>query len=284
MAPRASWKGFLKVSELVFPAALYAGATTSGRISFHVLNRKTGHRVKRQYIDEETEKPVEPEDQAKGYETQDGEYVVVEPEEIAETVPESDKTIRIEAFVRCDDVDTVYFDRPYYLAPSGVVSADSFGVIREGMRRKKVAALGRVVLFRRLRTILMRPEGPGLVANTLNFDYEVRQAEEVFADLPEKKIEGEMLDLAKYIIETKSGTFDPRSFDDRYDQALAELIKAKLEGREIKRPPPPKEKKVVSLMDALRRSAEAGAGPARKRKADAGRRAKGAAKERRKAG
>lgn len=138
MAPRATWKGFLKLSELTFPVALYAGATTSRRVSFNVINRKTGNRVHRQYIDEETEEPVEREDQVKGYETGDDQYIILEPEEIAETVPESDKTLRIEAFIPCDDVDTVYFDRPYFIAPSGAPGADAFAVIREGMRRKKV--------------------------------------------------------------------------------------------------------------------------------------------------
>jgi DNA end-binding protein Ku len=282
VAPRASWKGFLKISELALPVALYAGATTSNRVSFHVLNRKTGNRVHRQYYDEETEEPVETEQQVKGYEAGDGHYIILEPEEIAETVPESDKTIRIEAFIPCPDVDTVYFDRPYFLAPSGAVAVESFAVLREGMRRKNVAAVARAVLFRRMRTLLMRPEGPGLIANTLNFDYAVRPAEEVFDDLPELKIEGEMLDLAKYIIDTKSGAFDPRAFDDRYDQALAELVRAKMEGREIKLPKPPKETKVVNLMDALRRSAAGSKAP---KKAAGEKRRKGApAQQRRKAG
>jgi len=283
VAPRATWKGYLKISELTVPVALYAGATTSQRVSFHVLNRKTGNRVHREYIDEETEEPVERDAQVKGYDAGDDRYVVLEPEEIAETIPESDKTIRIEAFLPLDEVDTAYFDRPYYIAPTGPVGADSFAVIREGMRRKKVAAFARAVLFRRVRPLLLRPDGPGLVANTLNFDYEVRPAETVFEDLPDLKIESEMLDLARYIIETKQGDFDPRAFDDRYDQALAELVKAKLEGREIELPKPPKETKVVNLMDALRRSAEASGGKAPK-KARADKTKKTASARRRKAG
>ncbi|UUP18170.1 Ku protein [Nitratireductor thuwali] len=278
MAPRATWKGYVKLSELAFPVALYAGATTSKRVSFHVLNRKTGHRVHRQYFDEETEEPVERDQQVKGYETGEDQYVILQPEEIAEAVPESDKTVHIEAFIACQDVDTVYFDRPYYIAPSGGILGESFAVIREGMRRKNVAALGRAVLFRRVRKLLLRAQGPGLVANTLNFDYEVRAAEEVFRDLPEIKIEGEMLELAKHIINTKAGQFDPREFDDRYDLALAELVKAKMEGREIKAPKRPKEAKVVSLMDALRESAKA------QKKAASSKRKKAEPAKRRKAG
>ncbi|WP_163270932.1 Ku protein [Chelativorans alearense] len=257
MAPRATWKGHIKIAELAFPVALYAAATTSRRISFHILNRKTGNRVKRQYIDEETEKPVGREQRAKGYETEEGEQVVLDPEEVASAIPESDKTIRIDAFIRCPDVDTVYFDRPYYLAPPTGILGESFAVIREGMRRKDVAAVGKAVLFRRARALLLRAQGLGLVAHTLNFDYEVRQAGELFDELPEFKVEGEMLNLAKHIINTKAGSFDPRTFEDRYDNALVDLVRAKMEGREIMTPKRPKETKVVNLMDALRESAKA---------------------------
>lgn len=283
MAPRATWKGYVKVSELAFPVSLYAGATTSKRVAFHILNRKTGNRVHRQYIDEETEKAVERDQQVKGYEAGEGQYVILQPEEIAEVVPESDKTIRIEAFIECPEVDTAYFDKPYYLAPADGPLGESFAVFREGLERKKVAALGRAVLFRRVRSLLLRPQGPGLVASTLNFDYEVRNAEEIFEDLPDFKIKGEMLDLARHIIDTKAGEFDPRSFDDRYDQALAELVKAKLEGREIKPPKRPKETKVVDLMDALRRSAGA-SGKAPKKAAKKTKRKAAEPERRRKAG
>ena len=290
MAPRATWKGYIKLAELAFPVSLYAAATTSKRVSFHILNRKTGNRVHRQYIDEETEKPVEKEQQVKGYETAKGQYIVLEPEEIAGAVPESDKTIRIEAFIECPEVDTVYFDKPYYLAPADGIFADSFAVMREGMKKKKVAALGSAVLFRRVRKLMLRPEGPGLVAHTLNFDYEVRPAEDVFRDLPDIRIEGEMLELAKHIIGTKAGKFDPRAFDDRYDQALAELVRAKMEGREIKRPKPPKETKVTSLLDALRESAKASGkaagkpAPARKKATGSRARKQPDSAQRRKAG
>jgi len=256
MAVRATWKGHVKIAELSFPVALYAAATTSKRISFHVLNRETGHRVHRQYIDESTEKPVAAEQQVKGYATDDDRYIIVEPEELAQTAPDNDKTIRIEAFIDCSAIDTIYFDRPYYLKPADDTRDGSFAVIREGMRRKKVAALGRAVLFRKMRTLLLRADGPGLTANTLNFDYEVRTAADIFDDLPDIKIGHEMIDLAKHIIKTKEGTFDPRSFDDRYDQALRGLIDAKMAGRKVPRAKPVKQPNVVNLMEALRESAK----------------------------
>ena len=257
MATRALWKGHLSIGELSCAVALYAAATTSDRVSFHIVNRKTGNRVRREYVDEETGKPVDRDDQVKGYETSKGNYVLLEPDEIAAAVPESDKTLAVESFVLCDDVDTVYFDKPYFVAPADEAAEEAFAVMREGMRKKKVVALARAVLFRRVRTLLIRPRGCGLLANTLNFDYEVRAADDAFDAVPEMKIKGEMLDLAKHIIDTKSGTFDPSAFDDRYDAALAELVKAKAEGREIEKPKRKRQGKVIDLMEALRESAAA---------------------------
>lgn len=257
MAPRANWKGFLKIAEVTCPVALYTAVSSSDRIAFHTLNRATGHRVHRQFVDEETGKPVETADQVKGYEVGQGEYVMLEPAEIATAVPESDKTLAIEAFVPCSKIDDVYFDRPYYLAPADAVAEEAYSLIREGMRERKVAGLARTVLFRRVRTLLIRTHDSGLIATTLDFDYEVRSAKEAFGGIPEIKIEGEMLDLAKHIIETKRGTFDPKEFHDRYEAALAELVKAKLEGKPLPVRAVPKPTKVADLMAALRESAAA---------------------------
>jgi DNA end-binding protein Ku len=260
MAPRANWKGFLKLGELTCPVALYTAVSTSERIAFHTINRETGHRVQRQFVDEDSGKPVSSEDQVKGYEVAQGQYVMFTPEEVAAAVPESDKLLTVEAFVPCDEIDDVYLDRPYYLSPSGAAAEEAFALLREGMRKKKVAALARAVLFRRVRTLLIRPDDKGLLATTLNFDYEVRSATEAFADIPEIKIDREMRDLAKHIIETKRGTFDPRTFDDRYEAAVAELVRAKQEGRVIERPKAQAATNVINLKDALRQSAALSAG------------------------
>ncbi|WP_440531321.1 non-homologous end joining protein Ku [Shinella sumterensis] len=265
VAPRANWKGFLKVGELVCPVALYTAASTSDRIAFHMLNRKTGHRLHREFIDSETGKTVEREDQVKGYEVGDGDYIALDPKEIAAALPESDKTLEIEAFIACDDIDDLYFDKPYYLTPSDRHGDEAFALIREGMKKSNVAALAETVLFRRMRTVLIRPEGQGLVATTLNYDYEVRSAEAAFSDVPDVKLKGEMLELAEHIINTKKGRFDPKGFDDRYDAALAEVVKAKIEGRKIKPVKPKAEGKVIDLMEALRQSAGKGEKPAKRK-------------------
>jgi len=254
VAARANWKGYIKFGEVACAVALYTAASSSERIAFNTLNRATGNRVRREFIDSETGDPVERDDQVKGYEIENGDYIVLEPDEVAAAVPESDKTLKIEAFVPCDEIDDVYFDKPYYLAPDKM-GADAFRLLRDGMRQAKVAALARTVLFRRLRTVLIRPHGKGLIGTTLNFDYEVRSAKEAFDDIPAMKIEGEMLDLAKHIINTKKGSFDAKSFDDRYDAAVAELVKAKIEGKALPKKKAPPIAKKSDLLEALRQSA-----------------------------
>jgi DNA end-binding protein Ku len=251
---RAQWKGFLKFGEVTAGVALYTAASTSDRITFNTINSATGNRVNRVFIDSETEKLVPKEAQTKGFEIENGQYLVIDPDEVAATIPESDKTLEIEAFIPCSDVDDVYFDKPYYLTPDRMGS-DAFAALRDGMRKSKVAAIARTVLFRRMRTVLIRPHGKGLIATTLTYDYEVRSSAKAFEDMPKLEIEGEMLDLAKHIISTKKGTFDPATFDDRYEAALAELVKAKVEGKAL-----PKRKKIEvsqpsDLLAALRESA-----------------------------
>lgn len=254
MAARAQWKGFIKFGEVSAGVALYTAASTSDRITFNTINTATGNRVNRVFIDSETEEPVPKEAQTKGFEIENGQYIIIDPDEVAATIPESNKTLEIEAFIPCSDVDDVYFDKPYYLTPDKMGS-DAFAALRDGMRKSKVAGIARTVLFRRMRTVLIRPHGKGMIATTLNFDYEVRSSKKAFEEMPKLKIEGEMLDLAKHIISTKKGEFDPASFDDRYEAALAEMVKAKVEGKAL-----PKRKKVEvsqpnDLLAALRESA-----------------------------
>jgi DNA end-binding protein Ku len=204
--------------------------------------------------DSETEEPVPKEQQTKGFEIENGQYIIIDPDEVAATIPESNKTLEIEAFIPCSDVDDVYFDKPYYLTPDKM-GGDAFVALRDGMRKSKVAAIARTVLFP---THAHRPhpasrQGP--VATTLNYDYEVRSSKNAFEEMPKLKIEGEMLDLAKHIISTKKGDFDPATFDDRYEAALAELVKAKMEGRSLPKPKNVEVSKPNDLLAALRESA-----------------------------
>lgn len=255
MAYRALWKGDLAVDDLVCGVALYAATSTADRVSFHIINRRTNHRVSRRMVDSDTGRTVQRDDIVKGYETSGGTSVILEPEEIASVVPRSDKTLDVTSFLGIEEIDPVFFEKPYFLMPADEDAVEAFQLIRSGMEKKKVGALARTVLFRRVRNLFIRPASEGMIATTLQFDYEVRAADQAFEGIPDIRIPREMLDLARHIIETKRGQFDPSEFEDRYDDALTELVKAKIEGRKPKQLPRRAASNVTDLMDALRRSA-----------------------------
>jgi DNA end-binding protein Ku len=256
MAPRPNWKGYLKLSLVSCPVALYPATTTSERVSFRTLNRDTGHRVRRQYVDEQTGKPVATENQAKGYEVAKGQYVMLDDDELKAVAIESNDTINIERFVPGADIGSLYLDTPYYLAPTDRVGEEAFAVIREAMRTEKVAGLARAVLFRRERVLKLEPCGKGIVATSLHFANEVHAAESYFAEIPDLVLPEEMLELAKHIIHKMAGRFEPAQFEDRYENALIELIRSKQKGMPLKPQPAHRHTNVVNLMDALRRSVE----------------------------
>jgi DNA end-binding protein Ku len=254
-AHRAQWKGHLKIGELSCAVGLYTATSTSERISFHMINESTGNRLKREFIDSETDEVVERDQQVKGFETGNGDYIMIDPDEVAAVVPDSDKMLEAEAFIPCGEIDDVYFDKPYYLVPVDEADQDAFTSIRDALSKTSATAIARTVLFRRMRTVLIRAHGKGMIATTLNYDYEVRSSEEAFKDVAKVKVEAEMLDLAKHIITTKKGDFDPAKFDDRYEGALAALVKAKAEGKTLPKPKPIKVSKPNDLLKALRESA-----------------------------
>jgi DNA end-binding protein Ku len=235
---------------------LFPAANASERISFNTLNRETGNRLKQQMIDSETEEVVEREDRVKGYEFAKGNYVLVENEDLEKVQLESTHTIDIQQFVPEDQLDQVYLDGSHYLAPDGKVAEEAFAVIREAMKKKKVVGIGTLVLNRRERIVALSPRGKGILVTTVNYKYEVRDDEAYFDDIADVKVSGEMLDLAEHIIDKKKGKFDPDKFEDRYENALIELLKAKQAGREIKAPKEAKPSNVINLMDALRKSIE----------------------------
>jgi DNA end-binding protein Ku len=275
VAPRSNWKGFLKLSLVSCPVQLFPATTSKERVAFHMLNRETGNRLRRRLIDPDTNEEVDSGDQVKGYQVAKNEYIVVEDEEIESVAIESTHTIDIEAFVPRDEIDATFIDTPYYLAPDGKMGEEAFAVIREAMREKGVVGIGRVVLYRRERPIMLQPRGKGLVATTLHYAYEVRDDADYFEDIDDVEVPEEMLDLATHIIERKLSHFDAKRFDDRYQDALLELIKAKQQHRPIEQAAPaPRPTNVVSLMDALRKSIAADKGePANDKGAPAGKKA-----------
>lgn len=257
MNARAIWKGHLSIGDLGCAVALYSAVNGAERAAFHIINRDTGHRVRREYVDGDSGRPVDKDDLVKGYDTSEGQTVILEPDEIRDAVPESDKRLELSAFLACDQIDTLYLERPYFLAPADRQSVEAYELIRNTMETQSVAAIARTVLFRRVRSVLIRPQGKCLIATTLNYDYEVRDPAESFEGISKVKIEKEMLELARHIIGTKMGEFDPGQYEDRYEAALTELVKAKIAGRKPKKLPKRKAENVTSLLDALRKSAGA---------------------------
>ncbi len=257
MAPRPNWKGFLKLSLVSCAVALYPATSTSQRIRFNIINRKTGNRIRNDIVDAETGQPVEPEDRVKGYPVEKGQYVLVEEEELDNVALESTHTIDIEEFVPVSEVDRIYLDQSYYIVPQDDVAEEAFAVIREAMRKEDLAGLARVVIYRREHLLLLRPRGKGLMATTLRYKSEVRDQDTYFDDIPNIKVPADMLKLAIHILETKKGHFEPDKFEDRYENALTALIKAKRAGKAPPALTEPRPSNVINLMDALRRSARA---------------------------
>ena len=279
MAPRANWKGFLRLSLVTCPVALYPATSESEKISFNQLNRQTGHRIKYVKVDADTGDEVPNEDIVKGYELDKGQYIEVSKEELEEIALESTRTIEIDEFVDRSDIDPRYLIRPYYIRPDGKVGHDAFAVIRETIREMNKVAIGRVVLTNREHIIALEPMDKGLMGTLLRYPYEVRSADEYFDDIQDVKVTKDMLDLAKHIVNQKAGHFEPEKFEDQYETALIDLINQKRAGKPIVAKERPRGENVVDLMDALRKSiggaaaaaTEAPKKPARKaRKAAAG--------------
>jgi DNA end-binding protein Ku len=256
MAPRPNWKGYLKLALVSCPVAMFSATSSSERISFHMMNRNTGNRLKQQYIDAETGDLVDSADRVKGYEVARNDYVLIEPEELKDVQLESTHTIEIEHFVPRAEIDPVYYDASYYIVPDDEVGAEAFAVIREAMRKRDMVGLARVVLYGRERIIMLEPRGKGLAGTTLHYNYEVREDKSYFEDIKNKSVAKDMLDLASHIIDTKVGHFDPSEFKDRYQDAVVDLIRAKRAGKPLPTPAAPKPSNVVNLMDALKRSLE----------------------------
>jgi DNA end-binding protein Ku len=255
MAPRAYWKGSLKLSLVSCPVLLYPASTTVDKTRFHMINKETGNRLKQQMVDSETGDVVESDQKGRGYEVSKGEYVEVEREELEAVQVESNHTIDIDSFVPRDEIDKRYLNNPYYIAPDGKAGADAFAVIRDAMKDKDRVALARIVLSNREHVIALEPLGRGLLGTTLRYPYELRDEDDYFDDIKNPKISKDMIELASHILDSKAAHFDPSKFKDEYENALKTLVKRKAAGKPVKaveREEQPDN--VINLMDALRQS------------------------------
>jgi Ku protein len=255
MAPRAYWKGSLKLSLVSCPVLLYPASTSVEKTRFHMINKETGNRLKQQMVDSETGDVVESDQKGRGYEVSKGEYVEVEREELEAVQVESNHTIDIDSFVPRDEIDKRYLNHPYYIAPDGKAGVDAFAVIRDAMKDKDRVALARIVLSNREHVIAIEPLGKGLLGTTLRYPYELRDEDDYFDDIKNPKISKDMIELASHILDSKAAHFDPSKFKDEYENALKTLVKRKAAGKPVKaveREEQPDN--VINLMDALRQS------------------------------
>ena len=267
MAPRAYWKGYLQLSLVTCPVELYPASSQAEKTHFHQINKKTGHRLRQQMVDEKTGKVVDRDDKGRGYELRKGRYVEIDEDELAAIQIESTHTIDIDSFVPSSEIDKRYLDRPYYIAPNGKVGAEAFAVIREAMQDKDRIALARIVMANREHVIALEPCGKGLLGTTLRYDYEVRDEKQYFADVPNARVAKDMLKLAEHILETKAGHFDPKKFKDQYEIALRKLVQRKAAGKKIEAAEPvEKPSNVINLMDALRQSVKREGKPTSRRR------------------
>jgi len=258
VAPRAYWKGYLKLSLVSCPIALFPASSEREKVSFHQINKKTGNRIKYRKVDADTGDEVEADDIIKGYEVGKGEYIAIDPEELEAIAIESKRTIEIDEFVPKKEIDELYLNNPYYIVPDGEVGQQAFAVIREAIRKEGMVALAKVVFTSREHIVAIEPRGKGMMGVTLRYPYEVRKEADFFDDIEDEKVPKDMLDLATHIVETKKGHFKPEKFEDQYEDALKELLKKKQSGQKIEAPKEHAPAKVINLMDALRRSVESG--------------------------
>ena len=255
MAPRAYWKGTLKLSLVACPVALYPASTAVEKTHFHMINRKTGNRLRQQMVDEETGDVVESDQKARGYEISRGKYIEIEQEELEAVQIESNHTIDIDSFVPKNEIDQRYLDRPYYIVPDGKAGVDAFAVIRDAMKDSDRVALARIVLTNREHVMAIEPFDKGLLATTLRYPYELRDAEELFDGIKSPRVTKDMIELASHILETKAAHFKPSDFRDEYENALKKLVRRKASGKPIEiAEPERRDSKVISLMDALKQS------------------------------
>jgi len=257
MAPRAYWKGSLKLSLVSCPVALYPATTAVEKTRFHMINTETGNRLRQQMVDEETGDVVESDQKARGYEISKGKYVEIEKDELDAVQIESNHTIDIDSLVPRDEIDQRFLNHPYYIVPDGKAGVDAFAVIRDAMKDRDRVALARIVLTNREHVMAIEPFEKGLLATTLRYPYELRDADDYFDGIKSPKISKDMIELAVHILDTKAAHFDPSKFKDEYETALKKLVKRKAAGKPIKAAEPEeKPSNVVSLMDALKQSVQ----------------------------
>jgi len=257
MASRSFWKGYLKLSLVTCPVAMTPATTENDKVRFHTLNRKTGNRVVSRYVDAVTGKPVDEDNEVKGYTRGEDDYVLLEEDELAAVGLESARTIDIDRFVPADSIDWVWYDAPHYLTPDDPVGEEAFSVIRDAMASTAMVGISRLVMYRRERAVMLEPRGNGIVLWTLRYGDEVRDPEAYFGKIGGGKPEPKLMTLVRKLIDERTKPWEPKMVDDPVQDRLLDIIAAKKKGKKPTRaakPEPEAPSNVINIMDALRKS------------------------------
>ncbi len=256
MPARPIWRGHLRLALVSCPVALWNAKHDRNTIRFNQINPKTGHRIKMMTVDAETDEELQRRDLVKGYEFQKGRYLLLTDEDFDSVKVESSSVMNIEKFVEVNSIDPIYYASSYYLAPDGDAGRDVYAVLREAIEETGRVALARVVIGQRERTIAVRAMAGGLVAHTLDEQRDINDAQSIFGDAAEVKIDQEMVALAKQLIDRQTAKYDAADLEDRYETRLRAMIDAKLkgEGIDLSEPAEPAESNVIDLMAALKKS------------------------------
>lgn len=256
MPTRPIWRGHLRLALVTCPVALHTVHRASGELHFHFINPETGHRVRMVTLDAETDQPLSRGDLVRGYEFEKDRYVVLDDEDFEKARIESSSVMTIDKFVDGADIEPVYFDASYYVAPDGEAGTDVYAVLRQALAETGKAALSRVVISRRERAVVLMPMGPGMVVHTLHEKSEVNDPKALFDPAAEEKPDADMVKLARQLIERQAAPFEPSDMEDRYEARLRDVIAAKLKGEGITPAAAPETRgdNVVDLMAALKAS------------------------------
>lgn len=256
MAQRSFWKGYLKLSLVTCRVSMTPAVTESSKLRFHNINRDTGNRVVNRYVDAETGKPVDDEDQVKGYARGEDDYVLFEDEELDDVALESTRTIDIESFVPRGSIGWIWYDSPHFLAPADKVSEEAFAVIREAMRKSDTGGIARLVLYRREHSVLLLPRDNGMVVWTLRYGDEVRDADPFFSKSREEAPAARAKTMMKKLVQSRMREWSPELVHDPVEDRLHEIIAMRSKKRSKPKPAPNQERKdnVIDIMEALRRS------------------------------
>lgn len=256
MAPRPFWKGYLKLSLVTCPVQMTPATSEAQKVRFHTLNAKTGNRVVSQYVDAVTAKPVDEDDEVKGYQRGTDDYVILEDEEVEAVALESTRTIDIERFVARDSIEWIWYDKPHYLTPNDPVGEEAFSVIRDAMTSTDTVGISRLVMYRRERAVMLEPRGKGIVLWTLRFGDEVRSEKDYFGQFKDDKTDPQLMKMVTTLIADRTAPWDPKMLNDPVQDRLLDIISAKKKGKKrvAKAQPSAPNSNVIDIREALRKS------------------------------